>query len=722
MANRFVEAARKTLESLLPNATAAGKRNIRKLLDNSNALLDLPEDALVRLANGDVPDSVKAMMAAGTGGGLVTAGAQFGRPDAVPESRTEGAPETEVKIEPQAQAPKKQRRAESPPQEDREPITYDRFGNPVYYEDPTPEPEGGWSPRPAGAGFSGYAADYDQQLGPRQHATFKILVDAGISPERAAGIVRGQISLTQQERDAVVANTGSQQANAAGGLEARRQGRMTPASQAPASPQSPAASTAPQQSSAQYGQESALQHLINAGIDPERAARLLSGEEPYTEEDARLELAYERQQKNARMGPIDLGDMNSERQGVDETDAEYSQRMYSTNSKRRELARIRGGGLPPSFDPGTLPDPQSLMPSGVTIPGRGMAPRVSPSSDNNFYSYAIEGRDFQDGGAGSLARPAMKNTAGFRDFVMEDGPMSRRHRRHDPEGSSAYYDQQVAPKIRANAQKRMQELQAKRESEQNQQLGEGEWGGQAETLYDAKQERAKLERRAMNFARQNKISYQQALATLSQGEGSPFTALQKTLPGDSLTTIERLSGKERIRRADREREAREKEARLALSSTRGMNRTQAARYLEAKRILNDPASPIELRRAAGYFLAPQMAQVDAEAAKNGGGDAGDAAIQQQILNAQREEREMKGRKYARENVNEPDERGLLYSSPVATQEEWNRLKRKALGDFAKGSPEYNGALEWFHERYGTEFVPPPEAGPNDWGGGMGGAP
>jgi len=59
-----------------------------------------------------------------------------------------------------------------------------------------------------------------------QGRTLEVLLDAGIEPERAEGIARGIVAMTQMERDAVIDNGSARRQRTQDGIDRRRQSRM----------------------------------------------------------------------------------------------------------------------------------------------------------------------------------------------------------------------------------------------------------------------------------------------------------------------------------------------------------------------------------------------------------------------------------------------------------------------------------------------------------------
>jgi len=68
--------------------------------------------------------------------------------------------------------------------------------------------------------------DYALDPNSPQGRTLSVLLDAGISPERAEGIARGIVSMTQMEHDAVIGNGAARKQRMQDGIDARRRERM----------------------------------------------------------------------------------------------------------------------------------------------------------------------------------------------------------------------------------------------------------------------------------------------------------------------------------------------------------------------------------------------------------------------------------------------------------------------------------------------------------------
>ena len=605
--------ARRTLDAAYSSASPQGRKLLQRFVDDPNALLELPDEVLARLARGDVsavaaasqfkslpgrtagqwkvpdgslysPEAVQLGVgsAVAAGVGALAGGGIASSPESRPEDLSDGlagAPQEDIAPEPVAGQPASQPQpAAEQPSDQPAPTNWDRFGNPVFNEDPTPEPEGGWQPRPAGAGFGNYAAGMDQQLGNVQQRTLKILIDAGVDPNRAAGIVRGQLSMSEMERQAVIDNTGLQQQRAQSGITARRNARM---------------GTPPPTS-------------VQPGDDADMSAA--SG--------------------------VDLGDYNTGRQGRDETDEEYRFRMGTgMDSNRRELDMIRNGGVPPSFDPGRLGDDERL-------PGVSSARPQSYDNPNTFDPMAQADprqafRDFER--SEDLRRRGMGipvEAQRERDFASGqyddfDGRLEAQSRwarevQFDPSGdvgpndfqrrynpqATAEWNDRMSEKVRSQAREDLQASRERQDADREKSIGSSQWRGSADNLFDAKAERADLERRVKNYARQNSLSYDAALKELQSEPGSPFLALGQSLPGDKYSNLERRSGQQRrlAAQVDRRDEQALRRERIATAGLLGISQPQANAFLML--------SPEDRNRAVNYITNPMAAKIDLARASN----------------------------------------------------------------------------------------------------------
>lgn len=620
---KLLKSAKRALAAASSRATPAGRRALKIFEEDPEALLRLPEHVLVRLAQGDVnaiadaakhaarapasqavegtgwllPSSATVAAATLAGGAAARTEREKQRKDSAPEDLSDGlagAPQDDITPEPMAGTPSKSAvynyspPQQAPAEEELPPATnWDRFGNPVYNEDPTPEPAGGWQPRPAGAGFGGYAAAMDQQLGPVQERTMKILLDAGIEPSRAARIVRGQLSMTQAERDAVVANGGLQQQRADAAMRARRDARMGVPPGATGSPNTQRRRT------------------------PSRDPRM-----PYGDES------------------VDLGEATSERQGADESDWEYRYRMGTgMNANRRELDHIQNGGLPYSFDPGTLgenerlPSASSARPQSYANPNT-FDPMAAANPRQAFRAFergedmrrrssgvpveAQRERDFASGQLGDfderLAGQSRFARAAQFDPNGQFGPNDFQ-RRYNPQ-ATAEWNQRMQEKIRQQAREDRAKYDEMQAQDRGTPLASSQWSDSADNLFDAKAERADLETRVKNYARQNGMSYDDALAALQAEPDSPFLALNKTLPGDRYTSLERKSGQRKRLGAqvDRRDEQALRRERIATAGLLGISQPQANAFLML--------SPEDRNRAVNYITNPMAAKIDLARASN----------------------------------------------------------------------------------------------------------
>ena len=510
-----------------------------------------------------------------------------------PESLADGlagAPQDDITPEPMAgspsraavynNAPPKQpvpavEQEESPP-----PATnWDRFGNPVYNEDPTPEPEGGWQPRPAGAGFGNYATGMDQQLGNVQERTLKILLDAGIEPGRAAKIVRGQLSMTEMERQAVIDNGGLQQQRAQSGIRSRRDARMG----------------LPQGSPAGMSQSPAGQQGSTLTSRPE--SRL-----PYGNDS------------------VDLGEATSERQGADESDAEYRFRMGTgMNANRRELARIQAGGLPDSYDAGQLGE-------GERLPGAsGAAPRQF-SNPNTFDPmqardprqayYDLERseanrrrgqgvnvgaqreRDFASGQLGDFdermaAQSRFAQAAQF-DPNGEFGPNDFQ-RRYNPQ-ATAEWNQRMQEKIRQGARK--SDVTGEQYNSAEEKIAAEQAARAKDPEYQERAQMAELRKRAVLDAKALGMTYEQVVESYDE-----YAALR----GDSARNAA-FAGKRVANLNSRDSEQALRRERLATKHLLGVSQPQANAFLML--------SPEDRNRAVNYITNPMAAKIDLARAQN----------------------------------------------------------------------------------------------------------
>lgn len=485
-------------------------------------------------------------------------------PDVGPEDLSDGlsgAPQDDIAPEPMAGSPSRAAvYSNAPPQqpppaveqeESPPPATnWDRFGNPVYNEDPTPEPEGGWQPRPAGAGFGNYAAGMDQQLGNVQERTLKILLDAGIEPGRAAKIVRGQLSMTEMERQAVIDNGGLQQQRAQSGIRSRRDARMG----------------LPQGSPAGMSQPPAGQQGSTLTSRPE--SRL-----PYGNDS------------------VDLGEATSERQGADESDAEYRFRMGTgMNANRRELARIKSGGLPDSYDAGQLGEGERLPGASGAAPRQFSNPNTfDPLQDSDprqaFYDLeraeanrrrgqgvnvgAQRERDFASGQLGDFeermaAQSRFAQAAQF-DPNGEFGPNDFQ-RRYNPQ-ATAEWNQRMQEKIRQGARK--SDVTGKQYNSAEEKIAAEQEERAKDPEYQKRAQMAELRKRAVLDAKALGMTYEQVVESYDE-----YAALR----GDSARNAA-FAGKRVANLNSRDSEQALRRERLATRHLLGVSQPQANAFL-----------------------------------------------------------------------------------------------------------------------------------------------
>jgi hypothetical protein len=285
-----------------------------------------------------------------------------------------------------------------------------------------------------------------------------------------------------------------------------------------------------------------------------------------------------------------------------------------------ELEALRNGGIPPSFDPGSLGDDERLpsvssaRPQSYSNPNT-FDPMAQADPRQSFRDFeraegmrrrsqgvpveAQRERDFASGQYGDFDQ-RLQDQARWAQSMQIDpegrgiGPNAFQ-RRYNPKESRAWYDQNVVPRIREQAQGELAAAQAKQRAERDTPLASSQWNtgpNGATNLRDAKLERADLERRVKTYANQNGLKFADALEQLSADPNSPFNALKQSLPGDKYSALERASSKQHRMNYVKNPEA--------ILAARNPEKAERMRRLSARNMLlgNDPR-----QNAANAFLA-----------------------------------------------------------------------------------------------------------------------
>jgi len=338
-------------------------------------------------------------------------------------------------------------------------------------------------------------------------------------------------------------------------------------------------------------------------------------------------------------------------------DLEYRLReRLGTDIYEAELASLQAGGVPPSFDPGSLGDderlpsvssasPQSYSNPNTFDPMAQADPRQSfrdfeRAEDMRRRSQGVpveaqRERDFASGQYGDFDQRLHAQSRWAQSMQIDPegrgfGPTDFQ-RRYNPKESREWYEQNVVPRIRERAQGELAAAEAKQQAERDTPHG-------STNLYDAKLERADLERRVKTYARQKGLSYEQSLEALSATPGSPFNALKEPLPGDKYTLAERNSSHQHRMKnnSDRKAEMDLRRERLTTRGLYGLNQSQANAYVA----LGDPNLSDEQRLAAEYTLNPRKFMVDYATAGNKSGSSIDDLVKMQAMEINRRRAEM----------------------------------------------------------------------------------
>lgn len=610
-----------------------------------------------------------------------------------PESLADGlagAPQDDITPEPMAGSPGRAAVYNNAPPQQPQPAVepeealpsatnWDRFGNPVYNEDPTPEPEGGWQPRPAGAGFGNYASGMDQQLGNVQERTLKILLDAGIEPGRAAQIVRGQLSMTEMERQAVIDNGGLQQQRAQSGISARRDARMGLPPDSPADAGRPPA-----------GRRGSRPGVRQSSGGPQGSP--LSGQP-----ESRLPYGNE---------SVDLGEATSERQGADESDAEYRFRMGTgMNANRRELDRIQSGRLPDSYDAGQLGEGERLPGASGATPRQFSSPNTfDPFQDSDprqaFYDFeraeanrrrgqgvnvgAQRERDFASGQLGDFdermaAQSRFAQAAQF-DPNGEFGPNDFQ-RRYNPQ-ATAEWNQRMQEKIRQGARK--SDITNESYNSAEEKIAAEQAARAKDAKYQERAQMAELRKRAVLDAKALGMTYEQVVESYDE-----YAALR----GDSARNAA-FAGKRVANLNSRDSEQALRRERLATRHLLGVSQPQANAFLML--------SPEDRNRAVNYITNPMAAKIDLAAAQN-------PQEQQEVnpaLLLQQQVAEQQATRDAAERGRE-----AAGDKPMnATPKQRARAREDLLSEFPPGSPAAAAAARAFDANW-----PETPANPSKYG-------
>jgi len=390
-----------------------------------------------------------------------------------------------------------------------------------------------------------------------------------------------------------------------------------------------------------------------------------------------------------------------------------------TDISEAELASLQAGGVPPSFDPGSLGRDERL-------PSVGSARPRSYSNPNTFDPMAqadprqsfrdveraedmrrrsqgapVEAqreRDFASGQYGDFDQRLQDQSRWAQSMQIDPegrgfGPTDFQ-RRYNPKESREWYDQNVVPRIRERAQGELAAAEAKQQAERDTPHG-------STNLYDAKLERADLERRVKTYARQKGLSYEQSLEALSAAPGSPFNALKETLPGDKYTLAERNSShQDRMKNnAERKAEMDLRRERLATRGLYGLNQAQANAYVA----LGDPNLSDEQRLAAEYTLNPRKFMVDYATAQNP--PKGDGSGFDPVTDNALRQQYAAGYKSGTESAKSRMRRNRNWdgtSKAPRNAREWEDWRQEALEGLAINSAEYDGALKWFEDNFGAQ--------------------
>ena len=387
-----------------------------------------------------------------------------------------------------------------------------------------------------------------------------------------------------------------------------------------------------------------------------------------------------------------------------------------------EMAMLRNGGVPPSFDPGSLGDderlpsvssarPQSYSNPNTFDPNQTSNPRQSFRDFERAEDMRRRGagvpveaqreRDFASGQYGDfderLADQSRFARAAQFDPNGEFGPNDFQ-RRYNPQ-ATAEWNQRMQEKIRQQARSDMAKYEAMQESDRATPLASSQFSDTVTNLFEAKAERADLERRVKNYARQNGLSYDDALSALQAEPNSPFLALNKTLPGDRYSGLERKSGQRKrlAAQVDRRDEQALRRERIATRHLLGISQPQANAFLML--------SPEDRNRAVNYITNPMAARIDLASAQREGPQFD--PLQQNAMTMQQNAAYSSG--YTNAEKRDPNEGAWLWENKPGDAREWEDLREEIVGNEAPGSPGYTGAMAYFNQKYGAS--PPAEAGP-----------
>jgi hypothetical protein len=308
-------------------------------------------------------------------------------------------------------------------------------------------------------------------------------------------------------------------------------------------------------------------------------------------------------------------------------DFEYRLReQLGADISEAELESLRNGGVPPSFDPGSLGDDERLpsvisaRPQSYSNPNT-FDPMAQADPRQAFRDFeraedmrrrsqgapveAQRERDFASGQYGDFDQRLQDQSSWAKSMQIDPegrgfGPTDFQ-RRYNPKESREWYDQNVVPRIREQA--RTSELTGETYNSAEEKIAADQSARAKDPEYQERADLANMRARATMDAKSLGMTYEQVISEFDE-----YAALR----GKQSTRDKRFAQRRLNNLNERDAEQDLRRERLATRGLYGLNQAQANAYVA----LGDPNLSDEQRLAAEYTLNPRKFMVDYATAQN----------------------------------------------------------------------------------------------------------